>query len=152
MKVTQSCLFVTPRSIHFMELNNGVGSCSLLQGIFPTRGSNPGHPHCRWILYQLSHKGRPRTLEWVASPFPADLPDPGIELGSPALQMDSLPAELFIDFSVRKEVCSWEGHFFPSSKVCSVVFVVALFFGHTRWQVQDLSFSHQGSRNLHPLQ
>ena len=37
--------------------NPGVGSCSLLQGIFPTQGSNPGHPHCRRILYQLSHKG-----------------------------------------------------------------------------------------------
>ena len=29
----------------------------LLQGIFPTQGSNPGLPHCRKILYQLSHKG-----------------------------------------------------------------------------------------------
>ena len=37
--------------------NTGVGSLSLLQGIFPTQGSNPGLPHCRWILYQLSHKG-----------------------------------------------------------------------------------------------
>ena len=37
--------------------NTGVGSHSLLQGIFPTRGSNSGLPHCRWILYQLSHKG-----------------------------------------------------------------------------------------------
>ena len=35
----------------------GVGSLSLLQGIFPTQGSNPGLPHCRWIIYQLSHKG-----------------------------------------------------------------------------------------------
>ena len=30
--------------------NTGVGSLSLLQGIFPTQGSNPGLPHCRWIL------------------------------------------------------------------------------------------------------
>ena len=37
--------------------NIGMGSLSLLQGIFPTRGSNPGLPHCRRILYQLSHKG-----------------------------------------------------------------------------------------------
>ena len=36
--------------------NAGVGSLSLLQGIFPTQGSNPGLPHCRWILHQLSHK------------------------------------------------------------------------------------------------
>ena len=39
--------------------NTGVGSLSLLQGIFRTQGSNPGLPHCRQILYQLSHKGSP---------------------------------------------------------------------------------------------
>ena len=37
--------------------NTGVGSLSLLQGIFPSQGLNPGLPHCRWILYQLSHLG-----------------------------------------------------------------------------------------------
>ena len=36
--------------------NNGVSSLSLLQGIFPTQVSNPGLPHCRWILYRLSLK------------------------------------------------------------------------------------------------
>ena len=36
--------------------NTGVGSLSLLQGIFPTQGSNPGLPHCRRILYPLSHQ------------------------------------------------------------------------------------------------
>ena len=49
--------------------NAGVGSLSLLQGIFPTQGSNPGLPHCRQILYQLGHKGTPGILEWVAYPF-----------------------------------------------------------------------------------
>ena len=39
--------------------NTGVGSFSLLQGIFPTQGSNPGLPHYRQILYQLSLKGSP---------------------------------------------------------------------------------------------
>ena len=39
--------------------STGVGSLSLLQGIFPTQGWNPGLPHCRQILYQLSHKGSP---------------------------------------------------------------------------------------------
>ena len=37
--------------------NTGVHSLSLLQWIFPTQGSKPGLPHCRQILYQLSHKG-----------------------------------------------------------------------------------------------
>ena len=35
--------------------NTRVGSLFLLQGIFPVQGSNPGLPHCRWILYQLSY-------------------------------------------------------------------------------------------------
>ena len=35
----------------------GVGGQAFLQGIFPTQGSNPGLPHCRWILYCLSHQG-----------------------------------------------------------------------------------------------
>ena len=49
--------------------NTGVDKFSLLQGIFPTQRLNPGLPHCRWIFYQLSHKGSPRILEWVAYPF-----------------------------------------------------------------------------------
>ena len=49
--------------------NIEVSSRSLLLGIFPTQGSNPGLLHCRWILYQLSHQGSPRILEWVAYPF-----------------------------------------------------------------------------------
>ena len=49
--------------------NTGVGSLSLLQGIFPTQGLNPGLVHCGQILYQLSHKGSSRILEWVAYPF-----------------------------------------------------------------------------------
>ena len=49
--------------------NSRMGSLSLLQEILPTQGSNPGLPHCRQILYQLSHKGSPRILEWVAYPF-----------------------------------------------------------------------------------
>ena len=43
--------------------NTGVGSLSLFQGIFPTQVLDPGLLQCRWILYQLSHKGSPRILE-----------------------------------------------------------------------------------------
>ena len=49
--------------------NTGVGSLSLLPGIFPTQRTNSGPLHCRWILSQLSHQGSPRILEWVAYPF-----------------------------------------------------------------------------------
>ena len=54
--------FATPwtiQSTEFSRQNAGVGSLSLLQRIFPTRGSNPGFPHCRRILYQLNHKESP---------------------------------------------------------------------------------------------
>ena len=74
--------------------NTGVGSLSLLQEIFPTQGLNPGLLHCRQILYQLSHKGSPRILEWVAYPFSSRSSRPGIKLESPTLQVDSLPTEL----------------------------------------------------------
>ena len=39
-----------------------LGSLSFFQGIFPTQGLNPAVSHCRWIIYQLSHKGSPLLL------------------------------------------------------------------------------------------
>ena len=44
-----------------------VGSLSLLQGIFPTQGSNPDLLHCRQILYQLSHKRRYSSVQFSCS-------------------------------------------------------------------------------------
>ena len=40
-------------------MNTGVGSLSLLWGLFPTQGLNPGLPHRRWIPYHLSHNENP---------------------------------------------------------------------------------------------
>ena len=74
--------------------NTGVGSYFLLQGIFPTQGSNPGLSHCRWILYQLSHKGSPRILKWVAYCFSSGS-------SRPRLQVDSLPTELYRSSNVH---------------------------------------------------
>ena len=53
-------LFATPWTVH------GILQARIL---FPPQGLNPGRPHCRRILYQLSYKGSPGTLEWVAYPF-----------------------------------------------------------------------------------
>ena len=75
-------------------VNIKMGILSLLQGIFPTWGLNPGLPHCRWILYQLSHKGSPRVLEWVAYPFSRGPSKPSNQTRSPELQVGSLPTEL----------------------------------------------------------
>ena len=48
--------------------NNGMGSFPS-PGDLTNPGLNWGLPHCRQILYQLSHQGSPRILEWVAYPF-----------------------------------------------------------------------------------
>ena len=62
--------------------NTRVGSLSLLQQIFPIQELNWGLLHCRWILYQLSHQGSPRILEWVAYPFSSGyLPNQGLNQG-----------------------------------------------------------------------
>ena len=72
-----------------LSKNTGVSSLSLLQGIFPTQRSKPGLPQFMQILYQLSHKGNPRILEWVPYRPPTDL-----EPGPSTLQVDSLTTEL----------------------------------------------------------
>ena len=61
--------------------NTGVGCHTLLQGIFPTQGSNPSLPHCRWILYCQSHQGSPWILDWVAYPFSRQTSQPRDQTG-----------------------------------------------------------------------
>ena len=53
--------------VHYSGLENSMDCIvlSLLQGIFPTQGSNPGLLHYRWILYQLSRKGSPSIVHGV---------------------------------------------------------------------------------------
>ena len=86
--------------------DTGEDSSSLLQGIFATQELNPHLLHCRQILYSLSHEGSPEY--WSVQPIssPADLPNPGIKLGSPALQADSLPAELIPSTTQKGSHCS----------------------------------------------
>ena len=74
-----------------------VGSCSFLQGIFPTQGSNPGLPHCRWILYQLSHKRSPTILEWVAYSFPK-----GSSLPRNWTMVSCIAGRFFTTWAIRK--------------------------------------------------
>ena len=85
VKVVQSRLTLWPhglyRSWNSPGQNIGVGSLSLLQVIVPTQGLNPSLPHCRQILYQLSHKGSPRILEWVAYPFSSGSSQPRNQTG-----------------------------------------------------------------------
>ena len=88
VKVAQSCLTLCdPMDWPWNSLgqNTGMGSLSLLQGIFPTQGSNPGLLHCRQILHQLSH-------QWAAE----------IQYGSPLLA-----AQRGRDFQRNEGVSSW---------------------------------------------
>ena len=102
--------------------NTGVGCHVLLQGIFLTQRSNPESPALQADSLLLSHQkvkvkslsrvrlfltpwtvayqvppsmGFSRQECWSGLPFPppGDLPDPGIEPGSPALRADALPSE-----------------------------------------------------------
>ena len=61
VKVAQLCPTLQPHGRYSpwnsKGHNTGVCSHSLLQGIFPTQGSNPDLPHYRQILYKLSHQG-----------------------------------------------------------------------------------------------
>ena len=77
--------------------NTGVGSLSLLQEIFPTQWSNPGLPHCRQILYQLSHQESPRILEWVAYPFSRRSSRPRNQTG-----VSCIAGGFFTNWSIRE--------------------------------------------------
>ena len=80
--------------------NTGMGSCSLFQGIFPTRGSNPGLPHCRQILYQLSHLGSPTTLEWVAYPSSSRSSPPRNQTG-----VSCIAGKFFTNWGISEAPC-----------------------------------------------
>ena len=77
--------------------NTGVGSHSFLQGIFPIQGLNPGLPHFREILYQLSHKGSPRILEWVAHPVSRGSFRPRNRIG-----VSCIAGGFFINWAIRE--------------------------------------------------
>ena len=95
--------------------NTGVGYHALLQGLFPTQESNPALPHCRLIIYQLSHQGSPRILEWVAYPFSSGSSQPRNQTGISCIAVDSLLAELpgktlvwySLTYSCSSCLCRW---------------------------------------------
>ena len=77
--------------------NTGVCSLSLLQWIFPTQGLKSGLPHCRWILYQLSHQGSTRILEWVAYPFSSESSQPRTRTG-----VSCIACGFFTNWAIRE--------------------------------------------------
>ena len=77
--------------------NTGVGSLSILQGIFPTWGLKPGLPLCGWILYQLSHKGSPRILGCLAYPVSRGSSQPRNQTG-----VSCMAGGFFTNWAVRE--------------------------------------------------
>ena len=81
-----SDFFATPWTLHGLYLcpwnspgqNTGVSCHALLQGIFPTQGSNPGLLHCRQMLYHLGHQGSQNHV----SPLLRTTPAPGFQFSS----------------------------------------------------------------------
>ena len=85
--------------------NTGVGSLSLLQGIFPTQGSNHDLLHYRQILYHLSHKGSPRILESVAYIFSKESSRP-----RNLTEVSCIASGFFTNWAIREaQFGYWEG-------------------------------------------
>ena len=91
--------------------NTGVGSLFLLQGIFPTQGSNPGLLHCRRILYQLRHQGSPRILEWAVYPFSRGSFQPRARTGA-----SSIAGRFFTNWATKgsPRILEWAAYPFSS--------------------------------------
>ena len=118
-------LFATPRNLQSTESpgqTTGVGSRSLLQGIVPTQGLNPGLPHCRWILWQLSHQGSPRILEWVTYSFSSRSFQPRNQTG-----VSCIAGGFFTIWAIREalESSEEEGHIFHWEPAVPAVYLKA---------------------------
>ena len=84
-----------------------MGSLSLLQGIFPTQGSNPGLLNCRWILYQLSHKGSPNNPRDITKCGGGLVPKPCSTLCNP---MDCSPPGSSAHGLSQARILEWVSH------------------------------------------
>jgi len=103
------------------DQNTGVGSLSLLQGIFPTQRLNPGLPHCRLILYQLSHKGSPRMLERVDKNAGEDPFSTGYSWLRYRTGVSCTAGRFFTNRAIEKAQWSWSRCFFWNSLALSMI-------------------------------
>ena len=132
--------------------NIGVGSLSLLQGIFLNQGSNSGLLNCRQFLYQLSHKKSPRILEWVAYPF---------FLGSSwpmnPTSVSCIVGECFTNWAIREGLLFHEFYINNSLKMLNVFRTPRMLF-FSNWKASQISYnlikiggSPSGWCNMHCL-
>ena len=103
VKLTQLCPTLQPHGLQSSwnspSQNTGVGSFYLLQEIFPTQESNVSLLHCRWILYQLSHKESPRILRWVAFTFSRKYSQP-----SNQTRVSCIAGRFFTNWAIREAI------------------------------------------------
>ena len=110
-------------------------ACDLLQGIFPTQGSNPGFLHWRQILYHLSHQGSSWIPEWVVYPFfrASSRPRNWTRI--------SYIAGKFLTSWVTKEVISIYIHIYTHTRTC--VCMLAKLLHCVRFFVTLWTITHQ---------
>ena len=144
MKVSQSCLTLcNPVDYPWNSpgQNTAVCSRSLLHEIFPTQGLSPSLPHCRRILYPLSHHGSPRILEWVGYPFSRESSQPRNRTGVSCIAGGSLTSwatrkalELPYDSAIPLlDINSLKSKARSQRDICAPVFIATLFTIAKRW-------------------
>ena len=106
--------------------NTGVGRHALLQGIFLTQGWNPGLPHCRQILYHLSHQGSLRILEWVAYPFTRGISWPRNWTG-----VCCISGRFFTSWA------TWEARWTPWGTISTVLYLIPIICSSLNQESQD---------------
>ena len=96
-------LFATPWTMGILQAR--ILECIAFpfsRGSSSTQGLNRGLPHCRWILYQLSHKGSPRILYWVAYPFSS-----GFSWHRNRTRVSCIAGRFFTNWNIR-EALKWD--------------------------------------------
>ena len=121
VKVVQLCLTLCDRKDYYGPWNSpgqntGVVSLSILQGILPNQGLNPGLRHCRQILYQLRHKGSPGILEWVAYPFSSKSFQPRNRTW-----LSCMAGGSFINWAIREAPKVHSVHFSSVAQSCPIL-------------------------------
>ena len=125
-------------------------------GIFPTQGSNPGLPHCRWIFYHLSHQRSPKwymiTLIWEIASAKRGMVFPVVMYGCESWTVKKAECQR-IDASEmwcwrRLLRVSWTARRFNQSilkEISPGYFLEGLmlklklqYFGHLMWRVDSL--------------
>ena len=115
---------------NFLGQNTGVGSLSCLQGILPTQRLNPGLPHCRRILYQLSHKGN----DWPGILLQKTLEGEVFQKFQAVQWSTRIPLVLYLEGTWGNTCQSRAGHTKPGRHWCSLMLIQWLMDWSDKWR------------------